>query len=34
MSDQAKNAMMHNMVIEMLRKQYQQLDMALKERVT
>jgi flagellar basal-body rod protein FlgB len=34
MSDQAKNAMMHNMVIEMLRKQYQQLDMALKERVS
>jgi flagellar basal-body rod protein FlgB len=33
-SDLAKNAMMHNMVIELLRKQYQQMDMALKERVT
>ena len=32
-SDMAKNAMMHNMAIEMLRKQFQQMDMALKERV-
>jgi flagellar basal-body rod protein FlgB len=32
-SDLAKNAMMHNMAIEMLRKQFQQMDMALKERV-
>lgn len=32
-SDLAKNAMMHNMVIELLRKQYAQMDMALKERV-
>ena len=33
MSDQAKNAMMHNMVIEMLRKQFQTMEMALKDRV-
>ena len=33
-SDQAKNAMLHNMVIELLRKQYAQMDMALKERVS
>ncbi len=33
MTDQAKNAMMHNMAIEMLRKQYQLLDLALKEKV-
>lgn len=32
-TDLAKNAMLHNMAIELLRKQYQQLDMALKERV-
>jgi flagellar basal-body rod protein FlgB len=32
-SDQAKNAMMHNFVVELLRKQYSALDMALKERV-
>jgi flagellar basal-body rod protein FlgB len=32
-SDQAKNAMMHNLVVELLRKQYSALDMALKERV-
>jgi len=30
--DQAKNAMMHNMVIELLRDQFQQLEMAIKER--
>jgi len=29
----AKNAMMHNLVVELLRKQYSALDMALKERV-
>ena len=33
-SEQAKNGMLHNMVIELLRKQYAQLDMALKERVS
>jgi flagellar basal body rod protein FlgB len=33
MADQAKNAMMHNMVVELLRKQFSALDMALKERV-
>jgi flagellar basal-body rod protein FlgB len=32
-SDQAKNAMMHNLVVELLRRQYATLDMALKERV-
>jgi flagellar basal-body rod protein FlgB len=32
-TDLAKNAMLHNMAIELLRKQYAQLDMALKERV-
>ena len=32
-SDMAKNGLMHNMVIELLRKQYAQMDMALKERV-
>ena len=33
-SDLAKNAMTHNLVVELLRKQYQQLDMALKEKVS
>jgi flagellar basal-body rod protein FlgB len=32
-SDQAKNAMTHNLVVELLRKQYSALEMALKERV-
>ena len=32
-SDQAKNAMMHNMVIELLRKQYEQMNMALREKL-
>jgi flagellar basal-body rod protein FlgB len=32
-TDQAKNAMMHNLVVELLRKQYASLEMALKERV-
>lgn len=32
-TDMAKNAMMHNMAIELLRKQLQQLDMALRERI-
>jgi flagellar basal-body rod protein FlgB len=34
MSEFAKNAMMHNMAVEMLRKQYSMLEMALKERVS
>ena len=33
-SDQAKNAMLHNMIIELLRKQFAQLDMALKDKVS
>jgi flagellar basal-body rod protein FlgB len=33
-SDLAKNAMLHNMVIELLRKQFAQLDMALKDKPT
>jgi flagellar basal body rod protein FlgB len=33
-SDLAKNALMHNMAIELLRKQYQTIEMAIKERVT
>lgn len=32
MSDQAKNALMHNLVIELLRKQFQTMEMALKDR--
>jgi flagellar basal body rod protein FlgB len=34
MADQAKNAMMHNLVIELLRKQFEGLELALKERVS
>ncbi|MDB5294883.1 MAG: flagellar basal-body rod protein FlgB [Phycisphaerales bacterium] len=34
MTDQAKNAMTHNLVIELLRKQFSALEMALKERVS
>ena len=34
MSDSAKNALMHNTVVELLRKQFGALEMALKERVT
>lgn len=34
MTDQAKNAMTHNLVIELLRKQYSALESALKERVS
>jgi flagellar basal body rod protein FlgB len=34
MTDQAKNALMHNLVVELLRKQFSALDMALKERPT
>lgn len=33
-ADQAKNALVHNLVIELLRKQYQQLNMALSEKVS
>jgi flagellar basal-body rod protein FlgB len=33
MADQAKNAMMHNLCVELLRKQFQALELALKERV-
>jgi flagellar basal-body rod protein FlgB len=33
MGDFSKNALMHQMAIELLRKQYGQLDMALKEKV-
>ena len=32
-TDQAKNAMMHNLVVELLRKQYSSLESALKERI-
>lgn len=33
MTDQAKNALMHSLAVELLRDQYSILDMALKERV-
>ena len=33
MTDQAKNALMHNLVVELLRKQYQSLEAALTERI-
>jgi flagellar basal-body rod protein FlgB len=32
MTDQAKNAMMHNFIVELLRKQYSTMEMALKDR--
>jgi len=32
-TDMARNAMMHNLAIELLRKQFQQMDMALREKV-
>ncbi len=32
-TDLAKNAMTHNLAIELLRKQFQQMEMALKEKV-
>ena len=32
-TDQAKNAMMHNLVVELLRKQYDSLESALRERI-
>lgn len=34
MSDQAKNALMHSMAVELLRQQFSTLEMALKERVS
>ncbi len=34
MSDEAKNALFHNVIVEVLRKQYAAMDMALKERVS
>ena len=34
MTDNAKNALMHNLVVELLRRQYQTMDMALKEQVS
>jgi len=34
MTDEAKNALMHNLVVELLRKQYSEMEMALKDRVT
>ena len=34
MSDESKNALFHNVVVEILRKQYATMDMALKERVS
>jgi flagellar basal-body rod protein FlgB len=34
MSDEAKNALMHNLAVELLRQQYQTMQMALKERVS
>jgi len=33
MSDSAKNALFHNMMLEMLRKQFATIELALKERV-
>ncbi len=33
MTSQAKNALMHNVAVELLRKQFQTMEMALKERV-
>ncbi len=33
MSEQAKNALMHNMVVELLKKQYSALESALRERI-
>lgn len=34
MTENAKNALMHNLIVELLRQQYQTLDSALKERVS
>lgn len=32
MSDQAKNALMHNFIVELLKKQFSTMEMALKDR--
>ena len=34
MSDHANNALMHNMMIELMRKQFAQIQEALRERVS
>ena len=34
MTDNAKNALMHNLIVELLRRQYQTMDMALKGQVS
>ena len=34
MTDNAKNTLMHNLVVELLRQQYQTMNMALKERIS
>jgi flagellar basal-body rod protein FlgB len=34
MADSAKNALLHNLAVELLRKQFAAMEMALKERVT
>ena len=34
MSDNAKTGLLHNVLVEILRKQYSAMEMALKERVT
>lgn len=34
MSEQAKNALLHNMVVELLKKQFMSLEDALRERIT
>ena len=34
MSDNAQNALTHNMAVEMLRRQFQTLDMALREKLS
>jgi flagellar basal-body rod protein FlgB len=33
MTDEAKNALMHNLVVELLKRQYSTMDMALKEKL-
>ncbi len=33
MTDQAKNALMHNIAVEMLKKQFSMMEMALRERL-
>jgi flagellar basal-body rod protein FlgB len=34
MTDEAKNALMHNLAVELLRKQFSTMELALKERVS